>query len=139
MNDLVSNAQSAFIKSRSIQDNFMFVRNYVCWLHRRKKPPLLLNLDIKKAVYFVRWNYIFDLLQTCGSPPEVPQLDCRPSLDKTSRVLLNGVPEEPISHGHGLRQVEPFSRCSSSSSSTTPASASVGHRTGTPPRLGREG
>ena len=62
MNDLVSNAQSVFLKCRSIQDNFMFVRNCVCWLHRRKKLPLLLNLDIEKVFYFMHWNYIFGLL-----------------------------------------------------------------------------
>ena len=33
INDIISQAQSAFIKKRSIHDNFMFVRNYARWLH----------------------------------------------------------------------------------------------------------
>jgi hypothetical protein len=49
MKEIVSITQSAFIKFRSIHDNFMFVRNYARWLHRRKKPSLLFKIDIKKA------------------------------------------------------------------------------------------
>ena len=49
MNNLVSPAQSAFIKKRSIHDNFMYVRNLARKLHRNRTPTLLFKLDIKKA------------------------------------------------------------------------------------------
>lgn len=71
MDGLVSNAQSAFIRNKSIQDNFMFVRNYARWLHRQKKPSLLLKLDIKKAFDSMRWDYIFNLFQMHPPPPRV--------------------------------------------------------------------
>lgn len=35
---LISNSQSAFIKSRCIQDNFMLVQSYLKSLHRKKEP-----------------------------------------------------------------------------------------------------
>ena len=49
MNEIVSNAQSAFIKTRSIHDNFLYVRNLASRLHKSKTPTLLFKLDIKKA------------------------------------------------------------------------------------------
>jgi hypothetical protein len=49
MNTLISRSQSAFIKTRSIHDNYLYVRNYARRLHKAKTPALLLKLDIKKA------------------------------------------------------------------------------------------
>jgi mannosylglycoprotein endo-beta-mannosidase len=63
MDDLVSHAQSAFIKKRSIHDNFLYVKNYATRLHKNKTPALLFKLDIRKAFDSVRWEYIADLLQ----------------------------------------------------------------------------
>jgi mannosylglycoprotein endo-beta-mannosidase len=68
MNDLISHSQSAFIKNRSIHDNFLFVRNYARRLHRTKTPALLFKLDIKKAFDSVRWDYLLELLQRLGFP-----------------------------------------------------------------------
>jgi len=48
MNNLVSNAQSTFIKKRSIHDNFLYVRNLTRKLHKAKSPTLLFKLDIEK-------------------------------------------------------------------------------------------
>jgi hypothetical protein len=42
MNDLISRCQSAFIKSRCIHDNFMYVRNVARRLHRIRLPALLI-------------------------------------------------------------------------------------------------
>jgi hypothetical protein len=50
MNDLVSNAQSAFIKSRSIHDNFLYVMNLATRFNKAKTPTLLFKLDIRKAL-----------------------------------------------------------------------------------------
>jgi hypothetical protein len=54
MNTIISASQSAFIKTRSIHDNFLGVRNYVRRLHRSKTPTILLKLDIKKTFDLVR-------------------------------------------------------------------------------------
>jgi exonuclease III len=68
MNKLVSNAQSAFIKKRSIHDNFLYVKNLARKLHKSKKATLLFKLDIKKAFDSVRWDYLMDLLCHMGFP-----------------------------------------------------------------------
>jgi len=46
MDQIISNAQSAFIKRRCIQDNFVYVRNLARAYHRKKTPELLFKLDI---------------------------------------------------------------------------------------------
>ena len=56
MKNLVSNAQSAFIKTRSIHDNYLYVRNLARRLHKRKTPSLLCKLDIRKAFDSVKWE-----------------------------------------------------------------------------------
>jgi mannosylglycoprotein endo-beta-mannosidase len=109
MNELVSNAQSAFIKKRSIHDNFLYVKNLATRLHRNKTPALLFKLDIRKAFDSVRWDYIIDLLQRRGFPSRFRNWIVALLFTATSRVLLNGVAGAPMRHGRGLRQGDPLS------------------------------
>jgi hypothetical protein len=46
MNDLVSNAQSAFIKKRSLHDNYLYVKNLATRFNKAKTLTLLFKLDI---------------------------------------------------------------------------------------------
>ena len=66
MDQMISNAQSAFIKRRCIQDNFMYVRNLARAYHRKKTPALLFKLDISKAFDMVSWEYMLELLERRG-------------------------------------------------------------------------
>jgi hypothetical protein len=68
INELVSNAQSDFIKKRSIHDNFLYVKNLATRFNKAKIPTLLFNIDIRKAFDSVSWEYILDHLQTRVSP-----------------------------------------------------------------------
>lgn len=65
LNEMVSRAQSAFIK-RSIQENFIYTQNLIRSLHRAKQPGLFLKLDIAKAFDTVRWDYLMDVLEQFG-------------------------------------------------------------------------
>jgi hypothetical protein len=109
MNDIVSLSQSAFIKTRTIHDNFMYVRNTARQLHRNKTPALLIKLDIAKAFDTVRWDYILDLMQRLGFPQRWRALMTTLFSTASSRVILNGVPGKDILHGRGLRQGDPLS------------------------------
>ena len=109
MNTLISPAQSAFIKNRSIHDNFMFVRNFARRLHRNMTPALLFKLDIRKAFDAVRWDYLIDRLRRLGFPSRFCDWISAILRTSTSRILLNGVPTAPIRHGRGLRQGDPLS------------------------------
>jgi hypothetical protein len=62
INQLVSQAQSTFIKRRCIQDNFFYVRNLVRAYHRKKIPTLLLKMDISRAFDSVSFEYLLEML-----------------------------------------------------------------------------
>jgi retron-type reverse transcriptase len=66
LNSLVSRAQSAFIKKRSIQDNFLYIQNLIKSVHRLKQAGLFLKLDIAKAFDTVRWDFLLEVLEQFG-------------------------------------------------------------------------
>ncbi len=109
MHELISVNQSAFIKGRSIHDNYLFVRNMIRRYHRLRRAMLLFKLDITKAFDSVRWDYLLALLQRKGFPTR--WIDWLGALlsSSTSQVLLNGSPGQRIKHGRGLRQGDPLS------------------------------
>ena len=49
LQSMVSQRQSAFIKGRFIQDNFMIVQQTARLLHQQRQTRILLKLDITKA------------------------------------------------------------------------------------------
>jgi hypothetical protein len=118
MDNIVSRCQSAFIKTRSIHDNFLNVRNTTRHFHCTRSPALLIKLDIAKAFDSVRWDYILDLMQRLGYPQMWHALVSQLFSTTTSRVMLNGVPRKEFIHGRGLARVTLFHRCFSISPST---------------------
>ncbi|XP_040384518.1 uncharacterized protein LOC107305206 [Oryza brachyantha] len=109
MHSLVSISQSAFIKGRSIHDNFKYVRNLARRYHKTRRPMLLFKLDITKAFDSVRWDYLLSLLQHQGFPQKWRDWISAILSTSTSQVLLNGISGERIQHGRGLRQGDPLS------------------------------
>jgi hypothetical protein len=92
----------------SIHENFIYVRNLAGKLHRSKMPTLLFKLDIKKAFDSVRWDYTMDLLQHLGFPSNFRNWILALLTTSSSGVLLNDIHVDPIKHGRGLRQGDPF-------------------------------
>ncbi|WVZ95115.1 hypothetical protein U9M48_040917, partial [Paspalum notatum var. saurae] len=109
MRDIISKSQTAFIKGRSIHDNFLFVRNLARRYHRNRTPMLLIKLDISKAFDSVRWDYLLALMDQLGFSTRWRNWVAFTLATSTSQVLLNGIPGQPIAHGKGLRQGDPFS------------------------------
>jgi len=66
LQQMVSPIQSAFIKGRFIQDNFMLVQQTARFLHQQKQPHILLKLDISKAFDYVSWPFLLEVLQRLG-------------------------------------------------------------------------
>lgn len=62
LNSLVSNCQSAFIKKRSIHDNFLYIQGAVRKLHKLKLPALFMKFDIHKAFDTINWSYLLEVL-----------------------------------------------------------------------------
>jgi mannosylglycoprotein endo-beta-mannosidase len=109
LSQLISTTQSAFIKKRSIHDNFLYVRNLTRRFHRTKTPTLLLKLDISKAFDSVRWDCLLSLMQHRGFPTRWQNWITALLSSSTSRVMLNGSPLLPIQHGRGMHQGDPLS------------------------------
>jgi hypothetical protein len=107
MDELVSNAQSAFIKKRSIHDNFLYVKNLATRFHKNKTPALLFKLDIRKAFDSIRWGYLFDLLEKRGFPARFRNWIVALLNTASSRVLLNGVAGCPFAMGGGYVKETP--------------------------------
>ncbi|KAE8783881.1 hypothetical protein D1007_42632 [Hordeum vulgare] len=59
---LVGVHQSAFVRGRSIHDNFMMVQGTAKKLHSLKKSVVMLKLDISKAFDSVLWPFVFEFL-----------------------------------------------------------------------------
>lgn len=90
LNELVSPIQSAFIKGRFIQDNFMLVQQTARLFHQQKLPCLLLKLDITKAFDSVSWPFLIEVMQQIGFGHIWRDIVCRLLASSTTQVLLNG-------------------------------------------------
>lgn len=108
MDRLISNNQSAFIRTRCIQDNFLYVQNLARSCHRSKTPVLMLKLDIAKAFDSVSWPYMLDILQWRGFGQRWREWISLLLGTATSRVTLNGAIGQKISHRCGVHQGDPL-------------------------------
>ena len=62
LKEIVVPNQSAFIKDRSIHDNFRAVQLACHWLHNKKFASVLLKVDIAKAFDFIAWPFLLEVL-----------------------------------------------------------------------------
>ena len=106
---LVSRAQSAFIKRRSIHDNFLYTQNLIKELHRAKYPALFLKLDIAKAFDSVRWDYLLEVLTQMGFGAKWRSWVSILLGSTSLAVFLNGARGKWFKHWRGLRQGDPLS------------------------------
>jgi len=109
LNALISRAQSAFIKRRSIHDNFLYAQNFVRDLNRRKKPGLFLKLDIANAFDSVRWDFLMEVLEQLGFQAKWRAWVSSLLGSSSTSVLLNGVKGKWFRHFRVLRQEDPLS------------------------------
>jgi hypothetical protein len=107
--EMVSPNQSAFIKGRFIQDNFMLVQQTAWFLHQQKQPRILLKLDISKDFNSVAWPFLIEVMQHLGFGLIWRDIISGLLASSSTQVLMNGIPGERIVHWRGLRQGDPLS------------------------------
>lgn len=109
MHEMININQRAFIRKRSIHDNFMYVQNLVKRLHRKKFKTLILKLDISKAFDSVSQQYHIEVLTQLGFGTRRRNGISTLFQKSSSKVLVIGIPGQPIKHARGLRRGDPLS------------------------------
>jgi hypothetical protein len=64
--ELVGMNQGAFMKGRSIHDNYKLVEESIKYLRNKKVDSMLLKLDIAKAFDTVAWQFLLEILHQKG-------------------------------------------------------------------------
>lgn len=101
--------QSAFIKKRSIRDNFKFVQTSAKVFKKRRILKLLLKLNIAKAFDTVSWPFLLQVMQFIGFGHRWRNWIAIILSTASTRAMLNGQPRQPINLRGGLRQGVPLS------------------------------
>lgn len=109
LNSLVANTQCAFVRGRSIRDNFILVQQTIKSLHMQKVPSLFFKLDISKAFDSVSWPFLMEILAHLGFGVSWRILVLNLFGSSSTCILVNGQPGPEIRHKRGLRQGDPLS------------------------------
>jgi hypothetical protein len=109
LGEIISQNQNAFIRGRTIHDNFKFVQRAAVYFCKKKIPKTLLKLDISKAFDTVAWPFLLNTLQAFGFGEHWRRWVGTLLSSATSRILLNGRPGKHIKHRRGVRQGDSLS------------------------------
>jgi hypothetical protein len=109
LDNMVSQNQSAFIKGRSILDNFMLVQQTTKMFHQKKCARILLRLDITKAFDSVSWPFLLEVFKHLGFGQIWCDIVSILLASASSQIMLNGKPGQKNIHRRGLRQGDPLS------------------------------
>jgi hypothetical protein len=101
MGELIRPCQSAFISGRIIQDNFWTIQASAKPLHVRRRPCLLMKMDIARAFDSVSWPFLLEILRYMGFPHYWLNWVSVLLASASAKVLLNGCPGHRICHTRG--------------------------------------
>jgi hypothetical protein len=62
LGDVVSTNQSAFVRGRSLHDNFILVRQVGRKINLQRQSGVLLKLDLTRAFDSISWSFLFEVL-----------------------------------------------------------------------------
>ncbi|KAE8790316.1 hypothetical protein D1007_35372 [Hordeum vulgare] len=109
MHGIVSINKSAFIKVRSIHDNYLLVRQVARKIHASKVSGTFLKLDISRAFDSLNWPFLFEVLKRRGFARKWLHWVSTLLSTTCTKIIANGVPSRPIAHAQGLTQGDPIS------------------------------
>jgi hypothetical protein len=106
---MVDRNQNAFIRTRSIHDNYKYVQRAAVLIRKKKIPMLLLKLDISKAFDTLSWPFLMEVSQVHGFSGTWRRWIKTLLSISSLRILLNGHQGPPIRHIRGVRQGDSLS------------------------------
>ena len=110
LSGFVSQAQSAFIKGRSISEPILLANEIISRSHREslKDPFMCLKIDLAKAFDSVDWQYLLGIMQQLGFSARWCSL-ISSMINANFRIKMNGGVSEIYYPSNGLRQGDPLS------------------------------
>ncbi len=109
LDDLINLFQAAFVKGRSIRDNFYTAHILTHHLHSTKQPTAILKIDFERAFDHLNWNFLLDLLRARGFSSKWISWISELLSSSSTAVLLNDSPGIFFDCKRGLRQGDPIS------------------------------
>lgn len=105
---IISDAQSAFIKGRSILDEVLVANEAVDFLKKKKKKALIFKVDFEKAYDSLDWEFLVDCMRKMGFGDRWTRWIETCLKSSTMSILINGSPTKEFRMGKGLRQGDPL-------------------------------
>ncbi|XP_057965487.1 uncharacterized protein LOC131156053 [Malania oleifera] len=110
LEDIVSHAQSAFVKQRSMIENIYLVQEIVRkYARNRVSPRCLLQIDLKKAYDSMSWKFIKETLEQLKFPRTMVKWVMQCVSTPTFSLFVNGGYHGFVEGRKGLRQEDPIS------------------------------
>jgi len=106
---VISDSQSAFIKSRQILDDILVANEIVDEARKLQKELLLFKVDFEKAYDTVDWGYLDEVMNKMGFPSLWRKWIKECVGTAKASVLVNGSPTDEFPLARGLRQGDPLS------------------------------
>jgi retron-type reverse transcriptase len=107
LDTLISVNQAVFIRKRCIHNSFMYVKEVIRDLHKRKIPAVFIKIDISKAFDTVNWPYLLHIMEHLSFGQRWRNWISSLWATSSSTFLLNGEAGRKILHYRGVRQGGP--------------------------------
>ena len=109
IDQLVSNDQTGFIKSRYIAQNLMDLNCVLLHAETNNIPAAIVAIDFCKAYDSLEWNVMYKILEMYNFGPGIISWINLCYTNISSCVINNGFLSEPLTIQRGLRQGCPLS------------------------------